>query len=65
MPVRHAWFTPLLSTALRGTLDRYALSRERARLREMSDAQLSDLGITRPSALAEARRPFWDGTRCR
>jgi len=36
MAARDIWFTPLLSTALRGTLDRYAIARERARLREMS-----------------------------
>ena len=65
MAARDIWFTPLLSTALRGTLDRYAITRERARLREMSEAELSDIGLSRRDALGEARRPFWQGRRCR
>jgi|GEM_PF-3991230 len=63
MSVRKAWFTPLLSSALRGTLDRYAISGERARLRDMSDSELHDIGVTRRDALGEARRPFWQGRR--
>jgi len=64
MTTRNAWFTPLLSTALRGTLDRYAIARERARLRDMSDTELSDIGLSRRAALGEAGRPFWQGRRC-
>jgi len=64
MSARTVWFTPLLATALRGTLDRYAISRERARMRDMSDAQLDDLGLSRRDALGEAMRPFWQGRRC-
>lgn len=63
MSVRNAWFTPLISSALRQTLDRYAIVRERARLREMSDGQLADIGLSRRDALGEAQRPFWQGRR--
>lgn len=64
MASRISWFTPLLSTALRGALDRYAIACERARLRRMDDADLSDIGLSRREALGEARRPFWQGRRC-
>ncbi len=64
MPFRDNWFTATLSNSVRAGLDRYAIARERARLREMSDAELSDIGISRREALSEATRPFWQGQRC-
>jgi len=64
MSTRNAWFTPLLSNVLRGTLDRYAMSCERARLRTMSESELSDMGLSRRDAMGESMRPFWQGTRC-
>jgi hypothetical protein len=32
----------------------------RARLGQMDDAMLADIGLTRGAALAEAARPIWD-----
>ncbi len=64
MPTRDTWFIVLLVNALRSTLDRYAIARERASLREMSDTRLSDIGLSRRDALDEAIRPFWQGRRC-
>lgn len=37
-----------------------AVTSERRRLSELSDAQLRDIGLTRDQARAEAERPFWD-----
>ena len=37
-----------------------SVARERAQLRELTDAQLADIGLTRADAHAEAARPFWD-----
>lgn len=65
MPFRDSWFASTLLDALRGGLDRYAIARERARLREMSETELFDIGLTRRDALNEAMRPFWQGQRCR
>jgi uncharacterized protein YjiS (DUF1127 family) len=40
---------------------RSALYRSRRDLRDLSDAQLRDIGVTREDAAAEARRGFrWD-----
>ena len=64
MAVRDNWFALILRDALRDGLDRYAIARERERLREMSAAELSDIGLTRQDALNEAKRPFWQGRRC-
>ncbi|QJQ97233.1 DUF1127 domain-containing protein [Halomonas sp. PA5] len=36
------------------------LKRERRQLRELSDALLRDIGLTRREADREWRRPFWD-----
>lgn len=36
------------------------LSHQRRALSTLSDAQLSDIGLSRDEAQAEARRPFWD-----
>ncbi|WP_420567221.1 DUF1127 domain-containing protein [Thalassovita sp.] len=33
--------------------------RTRKALRQLSDAQLKDIGISRDAAYTEARRPFW------
>jgi uncharacterized protein YjiS (DUF1127 family) len=38
----------------------HATWRHRRVLAEMDDRMLSDIGLTREEALAEARRPFWD-----
>lgn len=55
--------TGLLAVAGRAALDRLALWHERARqrrqLRELTDALLHDLGLTRSDADAEAIKPFW------
>lgn len=64
MSIRDTWFTALLSDGLRSTLDRYAIARERAHLRDMDEAELSDIGLSRREALREAQRPFWQGQRC-
>ena len=37
-----------------------ALYRQRRALRALDDAALTDLGLSRDEALAEARRPVWD-----
>lgn len=37
-----------------------ALSKERAELAKLSDAQLKDIGITPDQAQKEAARPAWD-----
>ncbi|RYG93070.1 DUF1127 domain-containing protein [Loktanella sp. IMCC34160] len=37
-----------------------ALWRQRSALRDLDDARLCDMGITRAEAEAEARRPVWD-----
>ncbi|HJQ58907.1 MAG TPA: DUF1127 domain-containing protein [Vineibacter sp.] len=51
--------------ALRARLD-YAVvqtwidrSRQRSALRELSDRQLDDIGVTRADARREAAKPFW------
>lgn len=36
------------------------LATQRRRLAELDERMLSDIGITREAALAEARRPIWD-----
>jgi uncharacterized protein YjiS (DUF1127 family) len=36
------------------------LSRQRARLAQLDDATLRDIGITRAEAMHEAKRAFWD-----
>ena len=38
----------------------YQLSRERACLRQISDAALKDLGLSRADIEAESHRAFWD-----
>ncbi|MCG8429497.1 MAG: DUF1127 domain-containing protein [Chromatiales bacterium] len=43
-----------------GQLKRYyELSKQRNALRELSDEQLEDIGISRADALREAAKPFW------
>lgn len=37
-----------------------AVARQRRQLTTLDDAQLTDLGLTREMAEAEAARPFWD-----
>lgn len=37
-------------------------ARQRRALREMSDDQLRDIGLTRRQARDEGGRPFWSGT---
>lgn len=34
--------------------------RSRVALRELSDSQLKDIGLTRKEAFREGTRPFWD-----
>ncbi len=58
------WLSRLIVRGVRAVFDRADLASERARLREMSDAQLDDLGLNRSAARREAMRPFWQGTRC-
>ncbi|WP_102226194.1 DUF1127 domain-containing protein [Acidimangrovimonas sediminis] len=38
----------------------FVTRRDRARLAELDDALLNDIGITRHEAMIEARRPLWD-----
>ena len=38
----------------------YQLSRERAHLRQISDAALKDLGLSRADIDTESHRAFWD-----
>ena len=38
----------------------YQLSRERANLRQISDAALKDLGLSRADIEIESHRAFWD-----
>lgn len=38
----------------------FDLARERRALARMDDARLSDLGLSREDAQAEAKRPLWD-----
>lgn len=64
MTMRDTWFGPLVVAGARAMLDRFAIAGERARLRSLTDAQLSDLGLTRKQVKREASRPFWQGTRC-
>ncbi len=65
MPMRDTWYLKIATNGVRGALDRYAMIGERRQLRELSEAQLTDIGLTRHQALGEARRPFWQGQRCR
>lgn len=37
-----------------------AVSRQRRALRDLDEAILRDIGLTRDEALREAARPFWD-----
>ncbi|MEO1330528.1 MAG: DUF1127 domain-containing protein [Pseudomonadota bacterium] len=41
------------------------VARERRALRELSDHQLRDLGLSRADVEREAHRPFWDAPRRR
>lgn len=43
--------------------DLTALHRQRRQLTRMSDAELADIGVTRPQAEAESIRPIWDQPR--
>jgi uncharacterized protein YjiS (DUF1127 family) len=36
-----------------------ARARQRRQLRELTDSQLKDIGVSRVDALQEARKPFW------
>ncbi len=38
----------------------YALMRQRRRLAQLDEAALTDIGVSREEAQAEARRPVWD-----
>ena len=38
----------------------YELGRSRARLRELPDHMLADIGLSRRDAHTESGRPFWD-----
>ncbi len=38
----------------------FAIRRQRARLARLDDAALTDIGLSRHEAEAEARRPIWD-----
>jgi uncharacterized protein YjiS (DUF1127 family) len=51
-----ARFARRMADALFRALER---SRQRRALRNLSDAQLADLGLSRAEVAAEARRPFW------
>ncbi|MEM7236506.1 MAG: DUF1127 domain-containing protein [Pseudomonadota bacterium] len=38
----------------------FSVMGERQRLRNLSDAELKDIGLTYADAVREANRPFWD-----
>ena len=38
----------------------FALRRQRARLAQLDDHLLADIGVSRNAAMAEARAPIWD-----
>ena len=63
MSIRDGWFARLLWSGILETLDRVAVAQERTRLREMSESELSDIGLSRRDASCEAIRPFWEGRR--
>lgn len=48
---------PSLMSRLKAAI---GLSRQRARLAQLDDATLRDIGITRAEAMHEAKRAFWD-----
>jgi len=50
----------LWSGLVRRLGDAVARWRQRRDLRELSDDQLRDIGVTRQDARREAARPFWD-----
>ena len=39
------------------------LARQRRALAALDDRALDDIGVSRPQAVAEAARPFWDAPR--
>ena len=41
-------------------LELVALQRQRTQLRDLTDHELRDIGITRAAAYKEAMRPLWD-----
>ncbi len=49
---------PMLSVTRLKAL--FAIRRQRARLARLDDAALTDIGLSRHEAEAEARRPIWD-----
>ena len=63
------WFPPLTLPRIPGAywldvlLRWQQIARERRLLREMSEHQLRDIGISRAEADREARRPFWEDPR--
>ncbi len=56
--------TPALRSALPGLRPRFSerlvVWRQRRALRDLDDASLRDIGLTREAALREANRAFWD-----
>jgi uncharacterized protein YjiS (DUF1127 family) len=56
-------FNILRTAAVTRVLNRLYLwqdrAEQRARLSEMDARMLKDIGVTRPEAAAEARKPFW------
>ncbi len=57
IPRRHGRHRPGLTARIRAAL---ALRRHRARLRDLGDHLLEDIGVTRDAAEREASRPIWD-----
>ncbi|MEN2989239.1 DUF1127 domain-containing protein [Tistrella sp. BH-R2-4] len=51
-----SWLAHIVVTIFRTWPDRW---RQRRDLRDMTDDQLRDLGISRRDAMREGRRPFW------
>lgn len=64
IPRANAPSTALPARRSRGLLprlrDAFAVAEQRHRLAQLDNARLSDLGLTRAEAEAEARRPLWD-----
>lgn len=57
IPRRHGRHRPGLAARIRAAL---ALRRHRARLRDLGDHLLEDIGVTRDATEREASRPIWD-----
>lgn len=58
---RFSWSQLLLSSyQLLGKIQQYQeIAKQRQALRQLTDEQLEDIGISRADAIREANKPFW------